>query len=85
MKTGDIQVLEAKYYLGIKQPARKLRFEAAVGPGVKGVQPAEQLPGCGGRGRRGAGRVSLTLFIQHLLLPDPYREMRIDFGQAIPL
>lgn len=62
MKTGDIQVLEAKHYLEIKQPGRKLRFKAAVGPGVKGVQPAEQLPGCGGRGRRGAGSVTHAVY-----------------------
>lgn len=25
--------------------------------------------------------MSVTVFIQHLLLSDPYREMRIDFGR----
>lgn len=27
------------------------------------------------------GAVSVTLFIQHLLLSDPYTEMRIDLGR----
>lgn len=48
-----------------------------LGPRVK----IEKLPVYAGRGRRGASKVSVTLFIQHLLLSDPYREMRIDFGR----
>lgn len=35
MKIGDTDVLRAKYYLEIKQAARKLRSKTAAGPRVK--------------------------------------------------